>query len=416
MSDSPIIIDASGQNFCYPYEIRHIDTLSSIFQAVEDACFLNKKIIMFGIKHSQAGQICYNDAIALDMNSYNRIIELDLDQSQITVESGIQWKEIQEAIDPYGLAIQVMQFVNTFSVGGSMSANIFSRDPRKSRLIETIISFTLVNAKGEILCCSRQENNELFSLVLEGHGLFGIIAEVTLQLTSNLFLVPSMQSVSPEEYVERLPFEVKVDPTLAYHDAQYNFDNHSFMEKIHFTNFYEKSYSAIENCENMRSRNDWMSEGRNAELTFWNPLGSDALLGFFIPLNAFIKFHYLIKSIIQQTPIKVFKCSTNYLPGNQESFLSSGMGPTMKLAIFYRQEGDNKGKQHADAFKELCALATLEARGAPYLTFDFKASVIQMDAFYPQWREFLRKKRLYDPKELFYNNFYKKLCDLEKSK
>ena len=166
------IIDAGGENSSSPFQIRNIENVDEIINAIQDARRNDKKITLYGTKHSQAGQICYEDALAFDMNSFDQVIHLDLEKKQITVESGIQWKQIQEAIIPHGLAIQVMQFVNTFTVGGSLSSNLFSRDPRVSRLIQTVLSFTLILATGEKVFCSRDENGELFSLAIEGHGLF----------------------------------------------------------------------------------------------------------------------------------------------------------------------------------------------------------------------------------------------------
>ncbi len=411
MDDGLTIIDASGQNQCHPCEIRRVDSMAVIFQALKDAKTGCKKIVMFGAKHSQAGQVCHDGAIALDMNPYNRILQLDLNKKQITVESGIQWREIQEVIHPHGLALQVMQFVNTFSVAGSMSANIFSRDPRRSRLIELIVSFTLINADGEIIRCSRHENDELFTLAIEGHGLFGVIAEVTIQLILNTLLIPQTFTFSPCEYLQHVTYRQRKGAAVVYHQAQYLLSEEPFMEHITATNFYE--ISVVENSlAHAFTRHELMTATREMELKFWDPIASDSLLGFFIPVKSFLKFHEALKSILRQTSLNIFKCSLNDLPSHQESFLSPSLGSCIKVALFFRQEGGAEGKKAADALKENCALATVDAGGTIYLTFDFKASAVQMDLFYPKWRKFLAKKRRYDPKEIFYNQFYEKLCRL----
>lgn len=398
------IIDASGQNSCCPYAVRSIKSIQEIRQAIQDASLLHKKIIMFASRHSQAGQICHDDAIALDMNGFNRIISLDLEAKQITIESGIQWREVQEAIHPYGLALQIMQFVNTFSVAGSMSANIFSRDPRRSRLIEMIVSFTLMDAKGELIFCSREENSKLFHLVIEGHGLFGVITEVTVQLISDTFLMARTTIFSPQEYLESTFRSCQKNPRFAYQHAQY-LDS----ERIISTNYYERP--DVENGKRL-TRHELMTMTRELELTFWDPDASDALLGIFVPITSFLQFHSSLQSILKQTSVNVFKCSVNFLPAHQKSFLSPYQGPCMKFALFYRQEGTVQGKRAADTLKEACAEATMHAKGAPYLTFDYKATSKQMDAFYPAWRPFLAKKREYDPQEIFYNRFYQRLCSL----
>jgi FAD/FMN-containing dehydrogenase len=405
----PFLIDAGGQNSCHPYEIRQINSLPEIQQAIGEAKKINKKISLFGMRHSQAGQICQHNAIALDMNSYNKIISFDHDNSQITVESGIQWKEIQTAIQPFGLAVQVMQFVNTFTVAGSMSANIFSRDPRCSRLIEKIIAFTLVTESGEVLICSRHENYELFTLVIEGQGLFGVIAQVTIQLVPDTPLFAYASQTSSEQYIKNILCEVNNSSKIEYHNAQYVLDKNGFMQQINSYSYFSENL-AVGPPENVLTRNEMMTGTREMELIFWDAEASDALLGFFIPVTYFLKFHEMLQRILKETTLNVFKCSMNYLPAHQESFLSNDRGPCIKFAIFYRHESIRK--EDADRLKKACAEAVFKCCGTIYLTFDFLVTAQQMDAFYPKWRELLAKKLDYDPQELFYNRFYERLFKL----
>jgi hypothetical protein len=408
------IVDASGQHVCYPHVVCAIVSARTILQAVDYAKKYKKKIFPFGTLHSQAGQVCWNDAIALNMNTFNRILQIDLNKQQITVESGILWKDIQNAIHPHGLALQVMQFVNTFTVAGSMSANIFSRDPRRSRLIEVIVSFTLITSSGEIIFCSRYENSELFILVIEGHGLFGVIAEVTIQLIFDTLLIYQTATYSPLEYLQHVSKVTPLSKTPVYHHAQYVLNKQSMMDKIIATDFYAEELSKSKGCvENALTRHQLMSLTREMELTFWDPSGSDALLGFFIPIETFLQFEETLKLIIKNSPLRIFKCSTNYLPGNHESFLSKPLGPCIKVAVFYRQDNHIQAKKATNALKKACAQVAAQAKGTLYLTFDFNVSPKQMDVFYPNWRVFLMKKRYYDPQELFYSAFYKKLCRLD---
>ncbi len=57
----------------------------------------------------------------------------------------------------------------------------FDRPP----IASTVESFRLMLADGSIVKCSRAENHELFSLVLGGYGLFGIILDVDLRVVPN---------------------------------------------------------------------------------------------------------------------------------------------------------------------------------------------------------------------------------------
>ncbi|WP_435523702.1 hypothetical protein [Chryseobacterium indoltheticum] len=64
-----------------------------------------------------------------------------------------------------------------------------------------MISFTLMNDKGEIVNCSREENPKLFKLVIGGYGLFGIILDVKLKVVDNLALKYKSVAMNSDDYL-----------------------------------------------------------------------------------------------------------------------------------------------------------------------------------------------------------------------
>ena len=142
-------------------------------------------ISIAGMQHSQGGHTLYPNGTLLDMKSYNKILDFDPGKRKITVQSGVTWADIQEKINPFGLSIKVMQSQNIFTVGGSLSVNVHGRDIRYGSLIDTVDSFRLLKADGEVINVSRTENSGYFNYVIGGYGLFGVILDVTLQLAED---------------------------------------------------------------------------------------------------------------------------------------------------------------------------------------------------------------------------------------
>ena len=62
--------------------------------------------------------------------------------------------------------------------------------------------FRIVTPSGETLRCSRQDNAELFSLVLGGYGLFGVILEVDLRITDNEYYEAEAHCIDPSDYAD----------------------------------------------------------------------------------------------------------------------------------------------------------------------------------------------------------------------
>jgi FAD/FMN-containing dehydrogenase len=65
----------------------------------------------------------------------------------------------------------------------------------------------------------------------------------------------------------------------------------------------------------------------------------------------------------------------------------------------------------AAAFRDLIDRA-VELGGSYYLTYHRFATRAQVEAAYPQFAEFLRLKRAYDPGELFQSDWYRHYRDL----
>jgi FAD/FMN-containing dehydrogenase len=167
------------------HSVDKLNTVEDLKRVVADAKQKGLKISIAGAQHSQGGHTYYEDAVVLDMTAFNKVLNLDTKTKVITVQSGTRWKDIQAYANPYGLAVKVMQSSYVFTIGGTLSANAHGRDTDSSSVVETVKSFRLLTADGNILNVSRTENPDLFKLAIGGYGLFGVILDVDIQLTED---------------------------------------------------------------------------------------------------------------------------------------------------------------------------------------------------------------------------------------
>ncbi|MCV6900881.1 hypothetical protein OE165_28005, partial [Escherichia coli] len=65
------------------------------------------------------------------------------------------------------------------TLGGSLACNAHGRGLAMGPMVEDIERLTVVTTGAEVVECSRQANAVLFSLVVGGYGLFGVVTEVT---------------------------------------------------------------------------------------------------------------------------------------------------------------------------------------------------------------------------------------------
>jgi FAD/FMN-containing dehydrogenase len=111
-----------------------------------------------------------------------RHMHLDEQRNILHVQGGACWSDVLRYLHERQRSLKVMQSNNSFSVGGSLSANCHGWQAASPPIASTVLAFRLLLADGTIIRCSREEHPELFSLVLGGYGLFGILIDVELSL------------------------------------------------------------------------------------------------------------------------------------------------------------------------------------------------------------------------------------------
>ena len=142
------------------------------------------------------GDLALNDGqVLLDMSAMNRILELDEEKKQITVEAGTRLIDIYQAVHHRLLTLPASPTESHSSVAGAICANVNGKDGwRHGNFYHQVVRLTLLLANGETLVIDR--SHELFNAVVGGIGLLGVVVEVTLQLKS----IPS-----PYVEINRIP-------------------------------------------------------------------------------------------------------------------------------------------------------------------------------------------------------------------
>ena len=159
------------------------------------------KVSIAGARHSMGGHCIAPGGIVIDMRPF-KTLELNQATDILTAGSGAIWHDVLAYLDPLGRSVQVMQSNDSFTVGGSISVNCHGWQYGRPPIASTVASFRLMQADGTIIHCSRTENPELFSLVIGGYGLFGIILDVELKVTQNVgyrvtrYIVPAAEAMT----------------------------------------------------------------------------------------------------------------------------------------------------------------------------------------------------------------------------
>ncbi|WP_227936384.1 FAD-binding oxidoreductase [Alkalihalobacillus deserti] len=114
---------------------------------------------------------------------FNRFLYFDEQSQVLECEAGVTFREIIELFLPRGYALPVTPGTKYVTVGGAIANDVHGKNHHKDGSISNhILDIKLLTSSGEIMTCSRQENQDLFRATIGGIGLTGIILSSRIKL------------------------------------------------------------------------------------------------------------------------------------------------------------------------------------------------------------------------------------------
>lgn len=402
-----------------------------------------KHLSISGAHHSMGGHTIYPDAIVLDMLQFNRM-SLDETARILTVGAGARWSEIIPYLDQHGLAVSIMQTNNDFSVGGSISVNCHGWQNDSPPISSTVESFRVVVADGTIKECSRTENRELFSLVLGGYGLFGVILEVRLWVVPNEYYTAEAHRVRPVDYprvyhdltrnrsdVGMAYGRINVAPNAFMRDGIVTLlkrqssaqpltntlrqTQPSLLKRLVFRGQVDSAYGKNlrwwlektlgETARQVLSRNQIMNEpstlyaDRDASTT-------EILHEYFVPSARFGEFVEKARATFLEFRPELLNITVRNVEPDEDTVMKYAHEESFGLVMLFHQGRDAKAEEKMKALTRRLIDDVLACGGRYYLPYRPHATGEQFLKAYPQAGEFFAAKRRYDPTGVFENSFY----------
>ncbi len=449
MAHTHIIDDFSHLNKTVIREFITPENYEELIKIVERAGNEHLKISIAGARHSQGGHAFYPDGIVISLKKLNKIINLDTNEKFITVQTGATWKQVQEYLNAHNLAVKIMQFANFFTIGGALSVNANGIDPHYGPFIQSVRCIKILLADGTIVNASRTENADLFRLAIGGYGLFGIILEVTMEVTNNDIYKKETSFLALDDYVHFLR-TMNNDPSLGFHFAQFLMpvNESSFSEVMVFNykkidentlshrkkkyvkKFYKEQYVAIKKigmkflrqssfAKAMQGPADGVANGsiisRNnimsphlSHIYLNSSTETDLLQEYFVPLHNLIPFIEALSVWTKKFNINILQVALRYIPHNTESFLSYSRNDCVGVVLFLNQKLTDDATKKTKKWTQHLIDTVSKLDGTYYLPIQLHASKEQLEKAYPTIDTFFGFKKQFDPQLIFMNYFYQK--------
>ena len=158
----------------YPGLIARCTSSGDVAQVVNFAREQGALVSVRGAGHNIAGFAVCDEGIVIDLSPMKKIV-VDPTAHAVRAEAGTTWGEVNDALQPHGLAA-TGGFVSVTGVSGLTLGGGLGWLVRKHGLaLDNLLSAEIVLADGRLVTASASENEDLFWAIRGGGGNFGVV-------------------------------------------------------------------------------------------------------------------------------------------------------------------------------------------------------------------------------------------------
>jgi FAD/FMN-containing dehydrogenase len=456
--ESILVNDIHSQlNSTEVLRISQPESLEDVQSVVRAARKARTIISIAGGRHAMGGQQFGTDTLLIDIRKLSRVLSLDRKRGIIEVEAGIEWPELIDGYltlqngDGQGWGIAQKQTgADRLTIAGTIAANAHGRGLTMKPFISDIESFVLVDAIGTARTCSRTENSELFRLIHGGYGLFGVITSVRLRLAPRKKVERRVEIRTVDDLIAT--FEKRIADGFQYGDFQFSIEQASddFLHKGVFSCYRPVPMDTpIPSAEKQLTDENWRqllylahTDGKQAfnryadyylstnGQVYWSDLhqlsvypdnyhreideklhapysATEMITEINVPRPELKGFLDEVRGDFRKNRVELIYGTVRFIERDDESFLPWAKQPyactIFNLHTVHSPEGLGRSEY---AFRRLIDMAVRRG-GTYYLTYHRYATRNQVESCYPQFAEFLRLKKKYDPEERFQSDWYR---------
>jgi len=438
-------------------ELTMLGSMADVQAVVRRAKAAGKAISIAGARHAMGGQQFGEGTILIDMTGMKDVVRFDRERGRIEVEAGITWPDLltflrdhQMDKGPQWGFRQKQTGADRLTLGGALSANAHGRGLAMKPIVQDVESFILVDSEGTLRRCSRTENPDLFRLVIGGYGLFGVIAQVELRLMPRVKVERVVEVIDLKD----LPaaFDKRIAAGFLYGDFQFAIDPAADdclrrgvfscyrpvpeatpltpdRKELTEDNWRELYYLAHAEPSVAFERYSSFYLGTNGQIDYsdTHQMGvylenyhqaldvrmgakdpaTEMITELYVPRGELVPFMEEVRSYMQGEKFGPIYGTVRLIDKDDETFLPWAKDRfacvIFNLHVVHTPAGI---EQVAGRFRRLIDLARAR-HGSFYLTYHRFATKEQIEDCYPDFADFLARKKQVDPEERFQSEWYR---------
>ncbi len=391
---------------------------------------------VFGGKQSSA-DIAAGTEHLIDVTQYNAVVAVDEQARRITVQSGMQLRELMQVIESRGWTLPCLPDIDTVTIGGAVATATHGTAGGAHPIGEYMVGARLIQADGSIEAVD--ETSEIMPALRTSLGTLGVLSTVTFELAPLYYLRVEEQAIPDdtwlanyrrwlEEYEfvriiwlphtgygwvvlgERIDADEPVEERSAPRYVRHRREMSKFLYKrtVRFPRFTRLANRLLRKLffshrivkkGTLYGATVTKSRGSTLELAEWT-----------VAMERFEDLFSELRSALESSENDAWAhipMDIRFLRGD-ESWLSTAYGrDTVTVGCVTRNP------EHADEYRafDLVEDLFLSYEGRPHWAKRFRAKAPELAPLYPRWDDFRALRRRMDPRGKFLNGYLKQLFE-----
>ncbi len=188
----------SESESCEPAQLHFARSAEDVSAVVADAAARGLSVRVAGSGHSHY-RLVPTDGVVLDLSGLTGVIHTDVEGRRARVWGGTTIYALGRPLHDAGLALTNQGDIDRQALAGAVGTGTHGTGQGLTNLSSMVAGMTIVNADGEAVRCSADQNPELFRAARLGLGAFGVVTEIEMSVVPAFRLAEKQWRVAYDE-------------------------------------------------------------------------------------------------------------------------------------------------------------------------------------------------------------------------
>jgi alditol oxidase len=401
------------------YSTDQMDSVDSLEQV---RAFVKKqaKFKVLGTRHC-FNKIADSSDQFLSLKGMDKVVAVDSAARTVTIAGRMTYGQLCPYLDSQGFALHNLASLPHISIAGACSTATHGSGEKNGNLSTAVSALELVNASGDVIKLSRQQDGDTFLGAVVGLGALGVITKVTLDVQPTFKMqqrvyenLPLSEMKEHFDAIESAAYSVSLFTdwqnqrisevwlkNIVEQGRQFDAPSEFFGAKRATKNLHPIADLSAENCtEQMGVPGPWYERLPHFRMGFTPSAGKELQSEYFVPRHNAVEAILAVERMRDQVSPHLLISEIRAIAADNLWMSPCYKQPCVTIHFTWKQDWPAVSKLLPVIEKEL---APFHPR--PHWGKLFTIPPSQLHSAYERLPDFVKLTRKYDPQGKFHNEF-----------